>query len=154
MCLMKPESFNSEALRPQNARSFWANSWNDKFPLSVLKMVTSIPWIGGSYIRESACNEHYKWRQSSLPQTSGREEFKGRGRRLCIRTNHQEQIPKVSASCFPKIIISYSGVSQPQHYWHLGPDNSLLSGGVLSITGGLAVSLVPTHWKPVAYHTR
>ena len=35
MCLTKPESFNSEALRPQNARSFWANSRNDKFPLSM-----------------------------------------------------------------------------------------------------------------------
>lgn len=78
--------------------------------------------------KEKLGESHYKWRQSSLPQTSGRKEFKGRRRSLGIRTNHQEQIPKVSASCFPKIIISYSGVSQPQHYWHLGPDNSVIRG--------------------------
>lgn len=87
-----------------------------------------------------------------FPKPQG-EKIKGAGGRLCIRAKHQGQIPKVSASCLPKVIILYSKVSQPQHYRHLGPDNSLLWGDVLCITGCLVASLVSTYWMPAAHHS-
>lgn len=40
-------------------------------------------------------------------------------------------------------------VSQPQHLWHLGPNESLLIDTVLCITGSLAASLVSTHQMPI-----
>lgn len=44
----------------------------------------------------------------------------------------------------------YIRVSQPQHYCHLGPDNSLLLGVVLCIVGCLTVPLDSTHLMSVA----
>lgn len=48
------------------------------------------------------------------------------------------------------IQMSVSTVSQPWHYLHLGPDNSLLWGAVLGIVVCLAASLVSTYLIPLA----
>lgn len=46
----------------------------------------------------------------------------------------------------------WSRVSQPLHYWHVGPDNSLLWGGgsLLCNVGCSPASLTYTHWMPLA----
>lgn len=59
-----------------------------------------------------------------------KKKFQSGGGRLCKRANHQGKIPKVSASRIPKVITSYSRVSQLQHHWQLKTDNSLLCRGV------------------------
>lgn len=49
-----------------------------------------------------------------------------------------------------EIVCSSSPVSQPQHPWHFGRDNSLLYGAVLFIARWLAVSLTSTHYMTLA----
>ena len=49
-----------------------------------------------------------------------------------------------------KTNIYYLGPSQPQYYWHLGPDAPLLWGS--NLIGCLTASLDSSHWMPVVFY--
>lgn len=48
-----------------------------------------------------------------------------------------------------KDVLTQSRVSQPQHYWHFGPDNSLLWGNVLYAAECSAAVLPSIYQLPV-----